>query len=336
PDISEISLSLFDDGFSIHGDNVANDGIYTNLLTEFNEDGSYTVEITALGHNSLSEPFSRQDFKTVLVSGVPTDTMPPATTLLIGPPQYIDSLGLTYITSSTLITLSAVDNHGVGSGVALTKYKIYNSEYDSGWFDVISPASFHLLGLEDGEYDIDYYSIDNVGNIESVNTQSVYLDNCAPELIIETPYPDEGLQDGVTFSAIALDASAVDTVKFSIYCAEGNIFGPEYEKLPAQLNSEGKWVLYFDTTSLDDGLYIFEVEGTDVLGNVGYQSVPFSIQNWAVLELLPSTLNSKAGRTMPIKFSIRIVESVNPDQLFVRNEELTVKIYAIRKGIKEL
>lgn len=43
---------------------------------------------------------------------------------------------------------------------------------------------------------------------------------------------------------------------------------------------------------------------------------------------LPASESNKAGRTMPVKFSLRVVAAVDQDQPFVRNEELTIKIYA--------
>jgi len=69
------------------------------------------------------------------------------------------------------------------------------------------------------------------------------------------------------------------------------------------------------------------VEASDNLGNEGSITVRFSIRNWAVVELLPATENNKAGRTMPVKFSLRVAEAVDPTQPFVWNEELTIIIY---------
>jgi len=59
----------------------------------------------------------------------------------------------------------------------------------------------------------------------------------------------------------------------------------------------------------------------------GNETVDFSIRNWACVELLPASESNKAGRTMPVKFSLRVVEDVDPAQPFVRNEELTIRIY---------
>ena len=41
---------------------------------------------------------------------------------------------------------------------------------------------------------------------------------------------------------------------------------------------------------------------------------------------IPSTANNKAGRTMPVKFALRIVASVDPAMPFVINEDLEIRI----------
>ena len=65
----------------------------------------------------------------------------------------------------------------------------------------------------------------------------------------------------------------------------------------------------------------------DAAGNPGKSEVVrFSVRNWAVVEMLPATPNHNAGRTVPVKFSIRVVSSVDPVMPFVYNEELVVLI----------
>jgi len=61
--------------------------------------------------------------------------------------------------------------------------------------------------------------------------------------------------------------------------------------------------------------------------NKASTTVPYSIRNWAVIELLPASEDNKAGRTMPIKFALRVVPEVDPAQPFVYNEELRIEIY---------
>jgi len=97
----------------------------------------------------------------------------------------------------------------------------------------------------------------------------------------------------------------------------------------ATLNSStDKWECLFDTTLLSDGYYVVLAKAVDNYSNAGWSEVvPFSIRNWAVLELLPASQSNKGGRTMPVKFSLRIAESVDPAQPFVYNEELEIRIY---------
>jgi uncharacterized protein YegL len=329
PDASQISIILFDDGLDIHGDTFANDGIYTNYFRQFNEDGSYTIKASATGKTLLGENFSRESQKTVLVSGVPADTTPPKTTLFIGSPQYVDSIGNLYVTSATQFTLTATDNNGVGSGVAATAYRIYNATYSTGWITYTSP--FNLVGLVDGSYNIDYNSTDNAGNVEPTNTAIVILDNTGPSITILNPPIGWALQDGVTFIASVVDSgSGVASLNFSIREANGGkgiTIG--FEDLQPYYNATtGEWSLFFNTLQLPDGYYVVFAEATDNLGNIGSIIVPYSIRNWAVIELLPASENNKAGRTMPVKFALRISASVDPNQPFVYNEELTIKIYA--------
>jgi hypothetical protein len=45
PDESTVPIMLFDDGLSSHGDRFADDGLYSNFFSDFNEDGSYSFEL---------------------------------------------------------------------------------------------------------------------------------------------------------------------------------------------------------------------------------------------------------------------------------------------------
>jgi hypothetical protein len=105
------------------------------------------------------------------------DTIPPTTLLTIGEPKYLDLMGNIYVSFATPFTLTAEDNPD-GTGVASTFYRIYNSSYDTGWPEYSAP--FYLTGLSDGEYSIDYYSTDNIGNTEPTDTATVILDNTPP------------------------------------------------------------------------------------------------------------------------------------------------------------
>lgn len=155
------------------------------------------------------------------------------------------------------------------------------------------------------------------------------VDTTPPEVVIGIPGPSQALQDGVTLTAEASDLSGVSEVYFYVREPNGTGIPIGYEDLMATLNSStGKWECLFDTTLLPDGYYVVLAKAVDNYSNEGWSEVvPFSIRNWAVLELLPASQSNKGGRTMPVKFSLRIAESVDPAQPFVYNEELEIRIY---------
>lgn len=155
-------------------------------------------------------------------------------------------------------------------------------------------------------------------------------DEDPPETEIEVPQPSQALQDGVTLTAAVSDQSGVDSVSFYVREPGGTDGIPiGYEDMPAIFNeTTSRWELDFDTTQLLDGHYVILARAVDSKGHEGWSEVvPFSIRNWAIVELLPASETNKAGRTMPVKFSLRIAEAVDPDTPFVYNENLEIRIY---------
>jgi len=156
------------------------------------------------------------------------------------------------------------------------------------------------------------------------------VDNTPPDVSIVFPQTNEALQDGAVLAAEANDTSGVDSVSFYIREPnDGSGVPIGKENLVATLNIvTGKWEYNFDTMQLPDGYYVVLARAVDTYGNEGWSEVvPFSIRNWAIITLLPATPNSKAGRTMPVKFSLRIAAAVDPAMPFVYNDELEIRIY---------
>lgn len=172
------------------------------------------------------------------------------------------------------------------------------------------------------------------GALSDTDTVDITVeDTTAPAVTVEFPTAGLAVQDGIVLKANSSDLSGVTAVYFYVRepdCPEGQVISPEFEDLPATLNgATGEWEYNFDTLSLPDGNYIVLAKGVDTYDNEGWSAcVPFSIRNWAVIELLPASKNNKAGRTMPVKFSLRVAASVDPSQPFVYNDDLTIKIYA--------
>jgi YVTN family beta-propeller protein len=103
----------------------------------------------------------------------------------------------------------------------------------------------------------------------------------------------------------------------------------DLENLPATYNlTTGYWEYSFNSTVLPDGNYVILTKAVDISGNEKWSMLqPFSIRNWAVIELLPATESNKAGRVVPVKFALRALAAVDPNMPFVYNENLEIKIY---------
>jgi len=161
-------------------------------------------------------------------------------------------------------------------------------------------------------------------------------DTTPPSVTIEVPQMNNALQDGVTFVATASDDVSVDEVSFTIRNPgdpEGTVINEEFEGMAATFDNDSeRWVLDFDTLRLEDGDYLMLARAVDTSSNDAWaEPVPFSIRNWATVTLLPASEKYKAGRTVPIKFSIRVIPEVDPDEAFVYNEQLTIKLYETGK-----
>ena len=164
---------------------------------------------------------------------------------------------------------------------------------------------------------------DENGESDTCTATVTVMDETPPAVSVLSPSANNALQDGVILSAEASDVCGVDSLSFSIQEPSG----VEVFSLNAYLDGDDLWKADFNSTTLPDGYYVLVAIALDESGNEGIsEAIPFSIRNWAVLDLCPSTANSKAGRTMPVKFALRIVASVDPAMSFVRNEDLAIRI----------
>jgi hypothetical protein len=155
-------------------------------------------------------------------------------------------------------------------------------------------------------------------------------DTTPPTVSVINPSSDDAVQDIVTLKAEASDSSGIKSVSFFVREPNGGTGTPiGMEDLAATYNSgNSDWEYSFDTTQLLDGNYVVLAKAVDNYDNEGWSTVvPFSIRNWAITKLLPSTTSSKAGRTMPVKFTLTVARNVDPAMPFVYNEDLEIRIY---------
>lgn len=75
--------------------------------------------------------------------------------------------------SSVQLTFTSSDNQGV----EYTAYKITNPEGETEWLDYREPQNFS----KEGDYTVQYYSVDNAGNTEALKTIDFSIDKTPPE-----------------------------------------------------------------------------------------------------------------------------------------------------------
>ncbi|MFC1691151.1 OmpL47-type beta-barrel domain-containing protein [Nanoarchaeota archaeon] len=155
------------------------------------------IQITLDGNYSI-------DYYSVDVAGGVESTNTINVLLDTTDPSTSDDAPVGWQTSSFDVTLTPGDVNG--SGVAYTSFKLDGGSWVNGSAIVID---------SDGNHSIDYYSVDNVGNVEATNTVYAGLDTADPSSSDDAP---SGWQtNNVVFNISASDAgSSIAFVNYSI------------------------------------------------------------------------------------------------------------------------
>jgi len=103
--------------------------------------------------------------------GAVIDTIPPITTKTIGTPQYANGL---WVNMSTPITLTATDPGANASGVKEIHYKINGIE------TIVQGSQVTFTFQEECNHTLEFWAVDNAGNIGNHTTQTHYVDNTGP------------------------------------------------------------------------------------------------------------------------------------------------------------
>ncbi len=214
---------------------------YTEAFAIEEEDGDYLVE-----YHSIDNLENTEEINSITVK---LDNTPPITSFNVIGPSFTDGSGKTYITSNTELELVADDPvvNGVASGVKSLKYKVEGSD----WVTVDESTEVFNITGEDGEYTIEYYTIDNVGNEEEIKTKSVFLDNTPPitDCIIGDPQYSESPTCITSATPITLDVTDSDGsgVKISEYRIDTYNWVPYTETVTFNLSAygEGMHTIYY-------------------------------------------------------------------------------------------
>jgi hypothetical protein len=177
------------------------------------------------------------------------DDTPPATTLSIGDSKYL--VGGNFVTSSTPLTLLAVDGGVTPVGLDHTEYRV-----DGGNWKTYS-SSFPLAG--EGAHTLEYRSRDLLGNSEAIQSMQMVVDDIPPATAISIGEPKYLTGGNFAKSSTPLTLSAADGgvgSNSTFYRLWGGSWSP--------------WRDYSTSFSLAgrDGTWYVEFRSFDYLGNM--------------------------------------------------------------------
>ena len=216
---------------------------------------------------------------------------------------------LHYILNSTNINLVATDN---GSGVNKTYYRIFKLEnglwhmlFDWEEYGVWNPYPpfypINVAGLGKlynfspcGKYEIEFYSVDNAGNVEDVKWNDVFVD-CYPPLSYIYNVTVERREINVYVDAIDKGVGVGKVVLYYRYSVDNISWG---DWIPC---GEDNYTWHFSL--MPDGYYEFYTVAYDLLGNH---------------EMLPSNVTvAKAGCIVDYPWDINEDGRVNVGDIYI-------------------
>jgi FIMAH domain-containing protein len=199
--------------------------------------------------------------------------VPPSTTAAIQGPSSTAG-GVTFVSGTTLITLSASQSVLADRfGPLSTRYRIYPVGSAAPPFNLYTGA-FALASppftAVDGAYNVDYFTVDGLGNVETTKTLMLTLDTTAPVASIVQPAVTTYLH------------SATLTLNYSVSDGSGSgvsSFAPAMDGAATLTDGTGlaSGQVIQLLTELSVGPHAFSIDSTDNVGNHGSRSVTFSV-----------------------------------------------------------
>lgn len=212
---------------------------YTGLFNLEVVDGSYTIEYRAI--DNVRNVEDNKSLQVIL------DSSPPASSVVVSEPRYSDDRGV-WISSSTLVSLSAED--GSGSGVKFTQYKI-DTEGEK-----IYREPFTLIS--EGSHVITYRSEDNLGNTETAKSIMLLVDRSPPTADISIWVPKYGTEPVYVSSRTAITLTGQDGAGCGI------------DKIQYSLDKGETWMVYTSSfTITQNGMVSIQYKSMDRVKNAG-------------------------------------------------------------------
>ena len=261
-EIGVAPVSLTSDSADVGGSGV------DTIVFQRSPSGANTWTATAASWNTVSGPDSvgdgSYDLRVTTTDKAGNSFTSATITVLVDHTAPTTSASLAPGTPSNApVTVSFTAGDGGGSGVSTTSYRVDGGTVLQGSSVVISAPGDHS---NDGNHVVQFFSTDDVGNVETPKTTNVLIDTTAPS---GTPgNPGDYLRGiaNLTYSTAATDVSSVQ-FQFSPASAGAwsNIgaadIAPPYE---------ASWT----TTLVADGPYDLRAVVTDATGNVANELLP--------------------------------------------------------------
>lgn len=199
-------------------------------------DGTHTVT-----YNAYDRASNRENAHSLAVT---VDNAPPVTAMTLAGPSYSMAGGSYAATSATVFNLQATD---LLSGVAKTERQV-----DGGQWAPYLPFSIP----SEGNHTIGFRSTDNLGNLETVKSQAVLIDNTQPVSVISVGTPQFIAADGTLYlsSATTFTIAATDNLS-GVARTEYRIDG-------------GAWTSYAPFAIATEGKHVIGFRSVDNVGNV--------------------------------------------------------------------
>jgi hypothetical protein len=142
--------------------------------------------------------------------GVGVDTTKPTSAHQLTPANPDGSNGWYVSDVKATITGSDPESNGVSSGVKEIRYRV-----DDGSWQTVTGTSATVTVTTNGEHTVEYYAVDNVGNIGTTNSVSFKIDQADPIMAMEYTAERVGLQWQIVVTVTARDDhSGMDKVEF--------------------------------------------------------------------------------------------------------------------------
>lgn len=193
---------------------------------------------------------------------------PPSTGIVFKGPYLIDAKNSCYYASkSTKLTFSITNDST--NFINNTYYKINRSGMNSDYLQYNNPVS--LTSLDDGDYSVSYYSIDNFGNQESTNQIRLKMDSTPPSSVF-IPYTNNNPvefyvdQNGFAYinGIVELRAFAIDQASNGVSTGVSNTY---YQMGLSNTSQGAAELLYTKPLQFDDGMNFILYRSVDRLGN---------------------------------------------------------------------